>query len=619
MRPIHYTIHASDPHAHLFEVRLRIAQPQRDGQRLRLPVWIPGSYMIREFARHVEGVTAAVAGRAVSIGKESKNTWRCGRLPEAAGEPLEVSYRVYAWDLSVRAAHLDARHGFFNGTSVFLAVAGREAETCSVDILPPEGDGYSRWRVATTLPAAKGRGGAQPLGFGRYEARDYDELIDHPVQMGEFELAAFTAGGCRHELAVTGRADVDLERLARDLKPICREQIALFEPKRRRAPVDRYLFTTMAVGDGYGGLEHRASTALLCSRGSLPYPDMKGVPEAYQTFLGLASHEYFHTWNVKRIKPARFDTYDLQQEMYTSLLWIFEGFTSYYDDLMLCRAGTITTEAYLRGLQRTVRSVQAGPGRRLQSVAESSFDAWIKYYRQDENSPNSVVSYYVKGALVALCLDLTIRARTRSRRSLDDVMRLLWQRYGKPPQRTAAVQAVAGSGVRRDGGASGAHGLGEDEFPGLLEEATGVDLSRQIARWAYGTGELPLAECLKPFGVTVGREAGGDAISWLGARTVVQHSEVVIQHAQRDGPAARAGLSAGDRLMAVDGLRCDETALKAVLARRKPGSEIRIHAFRRDELIEATVILAAPPPLITLAADGRNARRSAWLGGRAMA
>ena len=606
MHAIHYTIRPSDPHAHLFDVSVRVADAEPDGQRLHLPVWIPGSYMVREFARHLEAVSATVAGRAIAIVKENKNTWVCGKLPAGARGALLVTYRVYAWDLSVRAAHLDASHGFFNGTSVFLAVAGRESEPCSVDIQPPRGAAFSGWRVATTLPAAGGTGGARPLGFGRHEAGNYDELIDHPVEMGRFELASFEAGGCHHEIAVTGRTDVDLPRLARDLKPICSEQIALFEPKRKRAPVDRYLFMTMAVGEGYGGLEHRSSTALLCARNDLPYPGMKGVPEAYQNFLGLASHEYFHTWNVKRIKPARFDPYDLHRETHTSLLWIFEGFTSYYDDLMLCRAGAIETSAYLRSLQRAIRSVQAGAGRQLQSVAESSFDAWIKYYRQDENSPNTVVSYYVKGSLVALCLDLTIRARTRSRHSLDDVMRLMWQRYGSP---AGAAAARSGAG----------HGLGETEFPGLLREATGLDLARQIARWAYGTTELPLVECLKPFGITVGREPQGEALAWLGAKTVVRQGEVVIQSALRDGPAARGGLSAGDKLVAMDGLRCDEATLKAVLARRKPGTEVKVHAFRRDELIESTITLAAPPPLITLTAKGRNAQRSAWLGERPVA
>jgi predicted metalloprotease with PDZ domain len=324
----------------------------------------------------------------------------------------------------------------------------------------------------------------------------------------------------------------------------------------------------------------------------------------------LASHEYFHMWHVKRVKPARFDPYDLHQETYSSLLWIFEGLTSYYDDLALCRAGTITVQSYLDSLQRAVRSVHAAPGRLLQSIAESSFDAWIKYYRQDENSPNAVVSYYVKGSLVALCLDLTIRARTRSRRSLDDVMRLMWRRYGSPPAGMAT--ATTTPGLAGDGG----RGLKEGEFPELLEEATGLDLRRQIESWAYRASELPLAQCLKPFGVTVRRGADGDALSWLGARTVVRQSEIVIHSAHREGPATQAGLSGGDRLVAIDGLRCDESTLKAMLARRRPGSQVRVHAFRRDELIEATVTLAAPQPVITLAAAGKNALRNAWLGAR---
>ncbi len=600
MESIHYTIRPSDPDAHLFEVTLRIDDPDRDGQRLALPVWIPGSYMIREFSRHIEGLTAtAGAGTAVAVTKIDKNTWICAPLAAGRRVSLVVRYLVYAWDLSVRAAHLDASHGFFNGTSVFVAACGRESAACSVDILPPNGPRFRGWRVATTLPPAADRQAAALFGFGRYRADSYDELIDHPVEMGRFELAGFDVGGCRHEIAITGRTDVDMARLVRDLKPVCGEQIALFDPAMRRAPVKRYLFMTMAVGDGYGGLEHRASTALICSRNDLPWPGMSGTPDGYQTFLGLASHEYFHTWNVKRIKPARFDPYDLNQETYTRLLWIFEGFTSYYDDLMLHRAGVIDTGAYLKSLQRAIRSVLAAPGRHLQSVAESSFDAWIKYYRQDENSPNTIVSYYVKGSLVALCLDLTIRARTRSRRSLDDVMRLMWRRFGG--------QAP---------GADGGHGLAETGFPALVREATDVDLGPQIARWAYGTAELPLAQCLKPFGIRIGRDPDKDNQAWLGARTVVKQGEVHIHSAHREGPAARGGLSAGDRLVAIDGLRCDEALLKTLLARRKPGSVIRVHAFRRDELIEAAVTLGAPAPLVTLSAQGRSAARDAWLGTR---
>ena len=320
--------------------------------------------------------------------------------------------------------------------------------------------------------------------------------------MGRFAVAGFDVGGCRHEIVVSAAPGSDLDRVARDLKPVCARQIALFDPARRRAPMRRYLFLVMATADGYGGLEHRSSTALICGRDDLPYPGMVAPHDGYRTFLGLASHEYFHAWNVKRIKPAVFDPYEWLQETHTDLLWIFEGFTSYYDDLMLRRAGLIDDKVYLSLVERTINRVAAGPGRLVQSVAESSFDAWTKYYRQDENSANSIVSYYLKGSLVALCLDLTIRTRTRSRRSLDDVMRSMWQRWGRDFY-----------GARQTTG----HGLAEDGFADVVSESTGLDLRAEIATWAYGTGELPLAETLRPFGVRL-EPAPGSGGAAIGAR-----------------------------------------------------------------------------------------------------
>jgi predicted metalloprotease with PDZ domain len=589
--PIVYRIAPSDPHAHLFTVALTIQDPAPGGQRLALPAWIPGSYMIREFARHVVALTARDARGALRVAKLDKHTWR---VAPTTG-PLRVEYTVYAWDLSVRAAHLDATHGFLNPTSVCLRVLGQESRPCTVDLEPPPASVARGWRVATTLPEA----GARRGGFGRYRAVDYDALADHPIEMGTFELARFEAAGAVHEIAVTGRTDVDLDRLTGDLAPVCAAQAALFEPRTRRAPFSRYLFLTTAVGEGYGGLEHRDSTALLCGRNDLPWRGMTTASEGYRTFLGLASHEYFHAWLVKRIRPAAFVPYDLDREAYTRLLWIFEGFTSYYDDLMLARAGVLPHADYLKALARTISTVQRGPGRAVQSVADSSFDAWIKYYRQDENSPNAIVSYYAKGALVALAIDLAVRARSRGRASLDDAMRLLWRRHG------------LGSGDRSP------PGLSEDGFASLLHEATGVRLHASLARWVDGTSELPLARLFAPLGIAL-TFAPADRSPSLGVRVATRGADLAIATAYAGGAAQRAGLSAGDQLVAVDGLRVDEKSLKTLLSRRRPGDVVEIHAFRRDELLRVEAELDAPVRSeATLLPDPKdNPLRRGWLGMR---
>ena len=595
--PISYRIDPSDPHGHLLAVTLTVERPDTQGQRLALPAWIPGSYMIREFARHIVSIEASSDDRRVPLEKVDKHTWRA----QPVNGPLSVRYTVYAWDLSVRAAHFDATHCFINATSVCLRVIGQEHLPCTVDLLAPPAEMMAAgWRVATTMP----RAGAKPYGFGRYRCADYDALADHPIEMGTFTLSSFKAGGATHDIAVTGRTDVDHERLGRDLTAVCAAQAALFEPGTRRAPFDRYLFLTTAVGDGYGGLEHRDSTALLCNRNDLPWVGMERVREGYRTFLGLASHEYFHAWHVKRIKPAVFVPYDLDREVHTRLLWIFEGFTSYYDDLMLARAGVISAQDYLGLLGKTVSTVLRGPGRLVQSVAESSFDAWSKYYRQDENSPNSIVSYYAKGALVALAIDLTLRDRTGGRASLDDVMRLLWSRYGRD-----FYAPDAGPGRLQQG-------LPEDGFPTLLREATGVSMGATLSQWVHGTQDLPLQRLLARLGIRMTLTAA-DTAPTLGVRLVTRAGELALATAYTGGAAHRAGLSAGDVLIACDGIRVgSENALKALLSRRKPGDSVRLHAFRRDELIDVQAVLDAPSrtEVRLNADDGPHALREAWLG-----
>ncbi len=589
-----YTIAAADPAAHLFEITLRIDAPDAAGQILSMPAWIPGSYMIREFARNVVSIDAHADGKRIALKKLDKHTWQAA--PTAG--PLLLRYRVYAWDLSVRAAHLDQTHGFFNGSSVFLRVHGQEDRPHVVDILRPEGEAFQSWRVATALPELK----AKRYGFGTYIAADYDELIDHPVEMGEFALATFRAHGVPHDIVITGRVPrLDMQRLSKDLKRVCEAQIALFEPRSKRAPMSRYVFLTLAVGDGYGGLEHRASTALICSRSDLPVTGQKEMSDGYRTFLGLCSHEYFHTWNVKRIKPDAFAPYDLSREAYTSLLWLFEGFTSYYDDLMLVRSGVIDEAAYLKLLAKTANGVLRGSGRTRQSVAESSFDAWVKYYRQDENAPNAIVSYYTKGSLVALALDLTIRRQSKGKKSLDDVMRALWQRYG----RDFYTQA-------------GGRGVSEADAEALFDEVAGIKLKRFFDRHVRGTADLPLADLLAPFGVTL-EDGRAQAKAGLGVRTTRDGNDCKLANVYEGEAAHRAGLSAGDLLVAIDGLRVTAGNLDKLLARYQPGDRVLLHAFRRDELMAFDVALAADAaPQLKLQAAVKPAAatrmRHAWLG-----
>lgn len=596
---IRYRIVPARPEAHLYRVSCTVADPDPAGQAFALPAWIPGSYMIREFARHVVSIRAESRGRPVALEKLDKHTWRAA---PAAG-PLTVSCEVYAWDLSVRGAHLDTRHGFFNGACMFLRVLGREGERCEIEILRPKGPHYRNWRVATAML----RDGAKPYGFGAYAAENYDELIDHPVEMGEFALARFRACGVPHDIVITGRQRADLARLRRDLKRVCEHHIRFFgEP----APMRRYVFLVTALGAGYGGLEHRASTALLCSRDDLPRKGDAGVGERYRKFLGLASHEYFHAWNVKRIKPAAFAPYDLDRENYTRLLWVFEGITSYYDDLALVRCGLIKEEEYLELLSRTITSHLRTPGRARQTAEASSFDAWIKYYRPDENSPNTTVSYYVKGSLIALCLDLLIRDRTQGRKSLDDVMRMLWRRHGR-----------TGTWVNEDG------------IERAAEECAGFGLKRTLGEWLRSTRELPLHALLASHGVKMdlrpaesSADAGGKpatararaGLALLGVRIRAEHADAAITQVIEGGPAQRAGISAGDIVVAVDGLRPGEAGLESLLAKRRPGERAAIHAFRRDELLSFEVTLGRPAAdtcvLAPLAAGRRPRQR--WLRGR---
>ena len=532
---IHYRVECADLHAHLYDVSLTIAHPAAM-QTVHLPVWIPGSYMVREFSKHLQELQAHQGDKAVAARQLDKCSWQ---LDNKAGAPLTLRYRVYAYDNSVRMAWLDSARGFFNGTSLLLRCDGLEDHPHVLEVLAPSVAPH--WKLATGLAPQR----VDRNGFGTYCAPDYHALIDCPVEMGDFWSGSFTARGIPHRFVVAGAPPAfDGTQLLADSQKICEAQIDFWHGEHskkssssrnddggyRPIPFPNYTFLLNAVGDGYGGLEHRNSTALICTRADLPRtPSLldndsakPGKSEGYTTLLGLISHEYFHSWNVKQLRPAEFARFEYQQENYTTLLWFFEGFTSYYDDLFLRRAGLIDDATYLKLLTKTLHQVAQTPGQQVQSVAQASFDAWVKYYRQDENTPNATISYYTKGSLVALCLDLTLRSEGHT--TLDEVMRALWQRTGGGPMTEADVAAVLGA-------------LGQRSF------------AKELRQWVHGTRALPCTKLLQNFGVDDKPEPV-PLDQRLGLRTKPA-AGVMVRQVLRGGAAEAAGFCAGDEWLAV--------------------------------------------------------------------
>jgi len=550
---MHYRIEAADLHAHVYGVTLTIAYPAAV-QRVSLPVWIAGSYMVREFAKQITNISARQGKRAVAVQQLDKATWA---LDCEANAPITLHYQVHAHDDSVRTAWLDTQRGFFNGTSLCLQVEGQADVPHQLELVAESFNTHNTWQVATGLTPVK----TDRQGFGTYVAANYDELVDCPVEMGAFWSGSFKACGIEHRFVVAGATPAfDGERLLRDSQKICETAIRFWHQnsghgnssrsnKRSVTPHKNYVFMLNAVADGYGGLEHRNSTALICNRADLPRlnaskagshaKDAKAhdakQSDGYTTLLGLISHEYFHTWNVKRLRPAEFARYDYGRENYTELLWFFEGFTSYYDDLLLRRAGLIDDAQYLKLLNKTINQVLQTPGRAVHSVAQSSFEAWTKYYRPDANSPNLTVSYYTKGALVALCLDLSLRQHGVKNHSvsLDDVMRALWAR------------CCTGKGNDTTRGP-----MTEADVLAVLKELTGRSWTTEFKAWVHGTRDLPLEKLLAHHGVRVQHDPAQLA-QRLGLRAAEDHS-VHIKTVLNGSAAHKAGFAPGDEWLAVE-------------------------------------------------------------------
>lgn len=540
---LHYQIEFDDYRQHLIHVTLRfVADPT---QVLSLPTWIPGSYLIREFSKHIESVRAYdEEGRLLQIQKFEKNKWR---LFNTDHELITVEYDVYAYDLSVRGAYVDQTRLYVNPACACLGLEGQEDKAVEVELFLP--DELKHFQLATGMAS-------KSLVKGRFtlKAKNYAELIDAPFELAEQTRFAFEANGIPHEFVVSGKHAMNAARMQQDIEKICATEISMFGS----APFANYTFMTMATANSYGGLEHPNSTSLISPREDLPKVNEPEEPsEDYQRFLGLCSHEYFHSWLVKFIRPENFVNYDLNKEGYTSLLWIFEGFTSYYDDLILLRSGVISQASYIKLLKTQIDRYLQNPGRFVQSVSESSFDAWVKFYRQDENSNNAGTSYYNKGCLVALCLDLGLRLRGSS---LDALMRKLYENAQKGIQ------------------------VHERTIVELCNELTGDNWIEQINHLINTTDELPLDQLFPEFGLNYSLK--NDKSLPLGLKLVDKPEGVLVQSARRDGAAAQAGLSAHDVIIAIDGLKA---TVKLVEKYAKQDDTYSILAFRRDELLSFDV------------------------------
>ena len=599
--PLRYTIRPKNPGAHLFEVTLDLADPDPLGQLFSIAAWIPGSYMIRDFARHVVAVRAESDGQTIGLTKIDKSSWQA----DAVDGPIRITAEIHAYERSVRGAHLDTTHAYFNGSCVFPMASGHESKRCELRIEPPPEGVGGDWRVATSMR----RQDAGQYGFGSYQARDYAELIDHPVEIGSLLIGEFEAGGIPHTIAIRGKVQVDMARICKDLSTLCTNQLAFLG---RPGNLDRYMFLLTVLDDGYGGLEHRWSSSLACSRGDLPRRGDSSVSNGYRKFLGLCSHEYFHLWNVKRMKPARFTPYNLSAESYTGLLWVFEGITSYYDDLVLLRSGLVSQESFLELLGRTITRFQRARGRYRQSVEESSFDAWTRFYKQDANSSNAIVSYYVKGSLIALALDLTLRHRTAGKCSLDDVMKECWKRFGDTGE-----------------------GMPERGLESIAEKVSATDLGDFFEHYVRGTGDLPLQQLLGEFGVilhlrpaTKVKDTGGKAArdedipeTWLGANLVQRAGKNVFSLVHADSPAEKAGLAPGDEAVALDELRLSAANIDDRMRNYHAGGKAIFSVFRDDELLRLPVTFEQPPDdtcFLELSDDVSAATvksRDAWLNG----
>lgn len=542
---IAFEVSMSKPQTHLLEVEVRVKHPAgapaAAEEFLVMPVWTPGSYMIREFARHVQDFQAKdSSGRALQWEKTNKNTWRI--VPNGARE-WSASYRVYANELSVRTNQLNSDHAFWNNAALLMYLDGYLNAPSTLRIQAPQ-----PWKIATGLPAA---------GKNTFRAENFDILYDSPVEVSNFKTISFTVKNVPHRIVIDGDGNYDPERMKADVQKIVATSVELMGGE---VPYHDYTFILHLRSNTGGGLEHLNSTAL-------GYPRFGFQPETrYRGFLGLVSHEFFHLWNVKRIRPDALGPFDYTKENYTKLLWVAEGITSYYGDLIIRRAGLMSEKDYLASLARAFQNFQKVPGRRVMTAEEASYDSWIKYYRQDENSINSQIDYYDKGAIVGLLLDLEIRKLTHNGKSLDDVMRALYSEFFKKNRNYTPA-----------------------DFQRLSEQMAGASLEEFFSRYVRGREEFDYNRALAAAGLRLDLSEAGAGVkatekAYLGADLSQDGDRLLVSRVLEGSPAYEQGLNTGDQIVALDNMRANKEFFEARLAEKRPGQLISLTIFRFDDL-----------------------------------
>ena len=558
---IGFEVSFTEPQAHYAEVEMNISGINKDYVDVKMPVWAPGSYLVREFSKNVEGFKASAAGKPVKFEKVRKNIWR---IYGAKANQLKINYRVYAFEVSVRTSFVDASHAFLSSTGIFMYPEGHLKSPSTVKIVP-----YQGWSKVST--------GLEPVAGQQftYAAKDFDILFDSPIEVGNQDVFDFMASGVKHEVAMYGGGNYDKERLKVDMAKIVEQGTAIYGEN----PNKHYTFIVHNYERGGGGLEHLNSTVLGASR------NQYGTERGYTGFLDLVAHEYYHLWNVKRLRPVALGPFDYDNEVYTTNLWIAEGFTAYYENKLTLRAGFNDQNAFVNKLAAAVAAVENTPGAREQSAAMASYDAWIKQYRPDENSSNSSISYYSKGEVIGILMDLAIANATKGAKSLDDVMKAMYLQ-GKTQGR----------------------GYTDAEFKAMVEKVSGISFTDFWNKYVTGTDPVDYATYFAYAGVTVKNENEGKSIPYLGLASRKVEGRMFITTVSRNSAAWTAGLNVNDELISINGVPV-EAAIERMpeLTSKKVGDVVNIKVGRDGKLVDFAVTLKASPSIKLVAKIDENA------------